>query len=198
MIRKIAAAGCLALTLVAAPGITQAGNPVQGVGVSVETSPGGIMMPSGDCSAAVGRLVQRANGRTYCELVATVADCVTRAGRSAAAQQACRPAAAANNTPRRRQPAAQGSPQHPPVKAVIPPLAAGCSAGCARLHLRQGAPAASLRTPAVCPVATLRRLHSRKVGNGSSVRRVGAGPIGWPAGLAVTTLAHGFILFFGG
>ena len=51
--------GCaVLLAALAAPALAKEGNPVGGVGVSVETSPGGIMMPSADCKLPKGSLVK--------------------------------------------------------------------------------------------------------------------------------------------
>ncbi len=60
----IAASLCVASAASAATG-----NPVGGVGVSVETSPGGIIMKSADCKPPKGTLKQDATGKWVCVLM---------------------------------------------------------------------------------------------------------------------------------
>jgi hypothetical protein len=47
------------------------GNPVSGIGVSVESSPGGIMIPTGDCAQKGGKLEKRVDGKWICKLPRT-------------------------------------------------------------------------------------------------------------------------------
>ena len=65
-IRSFAAVA--ALFCVASAAVAATGDPVQGVGVSVESSPGGVMMKSADCKPPKGTLVQDAQGKWLCVL----------------------------------------------------------------------------------------------------------------------------------
>ena len=65
-IRSFAAVAALFCLASAASATT--GNPISGVGVSVEQSPGRIMMKSVDCKPPKGTLVQDAQGKWLCAL----------------------------------------------------------------------------------------------------------------------------------
>lgn len=58
-----------ALLCIASAASAETGNPVGGVGVSVETSPGGIIMKSADCKPPKGTLKQDATGKWICVLL---------------------------------------------------------------------------------------------------------------------------------
>ena len=65
-IRYFAAVAALFCLASAASATT--GAPVAGVGVSVESSPGGVMMKSADCKPPKGTLVQDTQGKWLCAL----------------------------------------------------------------------------------------------------------------------------------
>lgn len=67
-LRLLAASAAVASLACAAPAWAVEGNPISGVGVSVETSLPGLRINTSDCVPRGGKLVKHVNGQWYCDL----------------------------------------------------------------------------------------------------------------------------------